>query len=422
MPNAWNGPDPVEAVDPDDYELGTWWRANNDITLRRARVWTGPNEINLANRRARVWTTGGAQLGIATLPDNLPVGWSEHDYDAPIPITANTQFITSFGTGGNEGAIAGALVADVISADGNVTALSAGSVVPGNGLFNLSAGAFPNIGSVNQSFYGSDFVYDVGIGGNTAPRITALNVSVNGGTVTVTVTAEDDETLVGATYRYSWGDGSADTVSGSNVANHVYTATGTYALLITVTDAGNLSDHAAAVADVVLLGGNTTVFFDVAGILVTGIGSALAASAGGSVQRACVVPGDIAWDECDCGLLAISPNRWFLSDTFPASTGPGSRNGPCELAWLVGELVIQVIRCAPNPRQGATSPTCAQLSAGAQVLVSDAYVTLATTLRILCELKEQGRIIDFSLNDEITRGPEGGCVGVELRAQVAVPR
>jgi hypothetical protein len=247
MNNAWGGADPVEAVDADDYELGTRFRANNDITLRRARVWTGAGEINITNRKARVWSTGGAILAIASLPDDLPPGWSEHDYDTPLPVTAGTQFVASFSTGGNEGALPGALLTDVTSADGNVTALAAGSVLPGNGLYNLSSGAFPNTGSGNQSFYGADVVYDVGIGGNTAPRITGMSVTTLNATATAGVTVEDDETLVNATCRFNWGDGTPDTVLTypNLTASHTYAYTGMYAVLATVTDADGAHDYEA---------------------------------------------------------------------------------------------------------------------------------------------------------------------------------
>ena len=34
-------------------------------------------------------------------------------------------------------------------------------------------------------------------------------------------------------------------------------------------------------------------------------------------QRSGVVPGQIAWDECDCGLLAVSVAQIYLTETFP---------------------------------------------------------------------------------------------------------
>lgn len=247
MVNGWGGADPVEAVDLDDYELGTQYRANADITLTHARVWTGAGEINLTNRRARVWSTAGAQLGIATLPDDLTTGWSIHAYDTPIEVTSGTQFIASFSTGGNEGALAGALGSAVDSSDGNLTAVAAINGVFGNGVYNLQHGSFPATGSGNQSFYGSDVVFTVGIGGNTAPVITALVADAAGAVVTATAVYTDAETLVGASTRFSWGDGEADTVVTYPTisAQHTYAESGLYAVLATVTDASGATDYAA---------------------------------------------------------------------------------------------------------------------------------------------------------------------------------
>lgn len=247
MAYGWNGPDPTEASDADDYELGTRYRANADVTLLKARVWTGPGELNIANRKARVWSTAGAQLGIASLPTDLAEGWSTHAYDSPIEITSGTTFVVSFSTGGNEGAAAGALGSDVPSADGLLTAL-ASSNPPGNGVYNLSPGMFPTTGSGTSAFYGADVEYTAGIGGNTAPRITAFTVTAAGATATATVVAEDDETLTGATYRFQWGDGSSDTITThpTSSAAHTYTLPGSYAVLVTVTDADGASDVDAA--------------------------------------------------------------------------------------------------------------------------------------------------------------------------------
>ena len=247
MVNGWGGADPVEAVDADDYELGTQYRANADITLTHARVWTGAGEINVANRRARVWSLAGAQLGIATLPDDLTTGWSTHAYDAPIEVLSGGGFIASFSTGGNEGALAGALGSAVDSSDGNLTAVAAAQGVAGNGVYNLTRGSFPNVGSGNQSFYGADVVFTVGIGGNTAPVITALTANAAGAVVTATVAYTDAETLVGSTTRFVWDDGEADTVVTYPTvsAQHTYAASGLYAVLATVTDASGATDTAA---------------------------------------------------------------------------------------------------------------------------------------------------------------------------------
>lgn len=420
MPTAWGGGDPVPVVDPDDYEIGTQYRANADITITHIRVHTGAGEINIANRKGRVWSTGGAQLAIADMPDNLPDGWSQHALTTPLAVTAGTNFIVSFMTGGNESALAGALAGNVNSADGLVTAVAAGSAVFGNGVFNLTPTVFPNTGNPGQSFLGVDFVYTVGISGNTAPQITSITAAATGALVTATVAATDAETLVGATYRYTWGDGSADTVTGFNVASHTYPASGSYALQVTVTDADGLSDTASIVIDVVILSGYELRLYDVASILVSGIDNDLAGTIAGRPNRACVVPGAIAWDQCDCGLLAVSHNRWFLSDNFPLETGPGTKTTPCELGVLVVEMSIQIIRCVPSPTGTSLSVPCSKLNTASQVLVQDAYVTLKAARRILCELKDDGTILDYTFNEQTALGPEGGCAGTDLRALVAI--
>ena len=170
-----------------------------------------------------------------------------------------------------------------------------------------------------------------------------------------------------------------------------------------------------------------TGFYQVADLLVTNVAAVLVTSLGGAVERACVVPGDIAWDSCNCGLLAVSVRRWFLTDNFPeSSAGIGNTTGiratPCDLPWLVGEVRLQVIRCAPIPDGNAISVPCPELDAAAQVLLSDAYVALTETVSTLCELREIDQIVDYVLGDQETQGPAGDCVGSELTAQVALVR
>ncbi len=164
--------------------------------------------------------------------------------------------------------------------------------------------------------------------------------------------------------------------------------------------------------------------WDVSSILVTGIADALAATDAGAVDRACVVPGDVAWDECECGLLAVSPRRFFVSDEFPeGALGRGLvRTSPCNQPWLVAEVFISIIRCVPQPGDNQLAPTCEQLAAAGRVLLVDAYVTLDTTISILCELREDDRIIDYVLGEQLSRGPEGACVGTELGVFIGLDR
>jgi hypothetical protein len=422
VPNAWGGSDPIQSADADTYELGTEFEAQVDITLTHARIWTGPGEINIANRRARVWTTGGAELGIATLPDDLAPGWSVHAYDDPISISAGTNFVASYSTGGNYGFLASALDNNVPSADGNVVAVGFATAVNGNGVFNITPGLFPTGSAGNHPFYGSDVVYEVGSGDETIPVISNVAVSAVGGTATAVVTLANLGDVVDPVYTFDWGDGSTPTIGSSATAQHVYSASGTYALLVTVENQEGESDTAAVIVEIIILSGQRLIFFDVASALVSGISDALVGSLGGVPNRACVVPGAIAWDECDCGQLAVSASRWFLSENFPLETGPGTQSTPCMMPYLVGEFIIQLIRCMPSPQGRDTFVPCAKLSAAARILIEDAFIVLTSTTSILCELRRDDIIVDFTLGEQSTVGPEGGCGGTELRASVAIVR
>lgn len=422
MPNAWGGGTPVETTDADTYELGTEFRALVDITLTHARVWTGAGDINFPNRRARVWTAAGAELGIATLPDDMPTGWSNHAYDEPVSILAGTRFVASYSTGGNYGFLASALDADVPSVDGNVVALGFASATNGNGVFNITPGLFPTNSAGNHPFYGSDVVYEVGSGQEGVPVISSVTTTVNGGTVTATVTLQNPGDVVDPIYTFHWGDGSAPTIVGSNTAQHVYASSGTYALLVTVENQEGSSDSYAVPIEIIILSGGRFIFYDVASILVSGISDALAGTMEGQPNRACVVPGAIAWDQCDCGQLAISASRWFYSENFPTETGPGTQSTPCMMPYLVGELVIQLVRCMPSPEGRDLFVPCAKLSNSARILIEDAYVVLETTRQTLCELRSDDIIVDFTFSEQTTVGPEGGCGGTELRVLVGILR
>jgi len=247
MALAWNGSDPVQVADTEDYELGVAYRTNGDITISHVRVWSGAGEEDITNRRARIWSSVGSQLAVITLPDNLTPGWTLHALDTPLEVTSGTTIVVSYMTGGNYGALSGALDNDVPSADGLVTALAASNAPGGNnGRFNETPGSFPSLGVGTHPFYGPDFQYTAGIGGNTAPRITDTSATATGLVATAAATVEDDESLTGLTLRIDWGDGQNSTVTYPTLsAQHTYTTAGTYPLLFRATDSDGLSDYEA---------------------------------------------------------------------------------------------------------------------------------------------------------------------------------
>jgi hypothetical protein len=162
-------------------------------------------------------------------------------------------------------------------------------------------------------------------------------------------------------------------------------------------------------------------FHTVASRVLTAVEDALEA-AGNPVQRSCVVNGAIAWDECDCGLLAVAVGRQYLSNSFPSPL-TDTDSSQCGAAWLVADLVLQVIRCAPSPQNGAFSPSCDALDGSAQEVITDAWYVMETVPCLLESMKEDTReIIDYLVRTLTPQGPQGGCVGSELVFTVGVRR
>lgn len=135
--------------------------------------------------------------------------------------------------------------------------------------------------------------------------------------------------------------------------------------------------------------------------------------------RSGVVPGAIAWDACDCGLLAVSLARVYLSEEFP--TPAQNPAGNCDAPFEVGEYVLQIIRCAPG-QDGLNPPTVAELDASAQEVLRDAYEALKGVSVRLCEMEEARDIVDQMVGGLTSQGPSGQCVGNELRFFVGLRR
>jgi hypothetical protein len=159
-------------------------------------------------------------------------------------------------------------------------------------------------------------------------------------------------------------------------------------------------------------------FYDIAVALKAESERRLRRTIGGVPERSCVVPGAIAWDDCQCGQLSISILQTWPGVTFPGDPGTGSATlGPCQVGWLMSQLVIQVARCAPNPGPDGVVP-CSALEQGARVTAEDAMAIREAAFCGLQFLKD--RDDDFIVRGQVTVGPEGGCMGVEQSVVVGV--
>jgi len=162
-------------------------------------------------------------------------------------------------------------------------------------------------------------------------------------------------------------------------------------------------------------------------LVVTGVGQAvyddLVDTPGGQPDRFCpLVPGDIAWDACDCGLLAQTITSAFGSNNFPQPAAD-SRQTRCGPNLTVAQVTLVLVRCVttfePNS-DGTRPPTCAQLLADAVTLEYDRWTVRRAVSCYLGGLRDATRIHDFAVGPVASVGPSGGCVGVQLTYQFAV--
>jgi hypothetical protein len=136
-----------------------------------------------------------------------------------------------------------------------------------------------------------------------------------------------------------------------------------------------------------------------------------------------VVPGLVAWDDCSCGILAVTWSILMASEVFPQEKIDVTGN--CDAPWEVMEGVVQLIRCAPSIPGNSSrqlAPTVQSLSDAAQRLDKDASQVTRAVSRLLCTMKDNGDIADHMVGRTTSLGPEGGCVGIESRMYVALPR
>lgn len=148
--------------------------------------------------------------------------------------------------------------------------------------------------------------------------------------------------------------------------------------------------------------------------------------------RVCVVPGQPAWDSCEdpCdggdqagGQLSVSVVRMYPSAlaVFPAEDRQvlGVKN--CTLPQLTAvEILVTLLRCAPGPSEDACPPSCEDLAKASAVLHTD--MTTVYNALLCCfpttSLRRRGQL--FTVGQQRTVGPQGGCVGLEQRITVAL--
>lgn len=159
-----------------------------------------------------------------------------------------------------------------------------------------------------------------------------------------------------------------------------------------------------------------------AAVVVTGIGQCIVdelnatPESGGvpaNMRIAYLVPGEIAWDSCECGQLALSIVRDFPTVTFPVDDSLNPVKGGCMTRTLGYEVTVSLTRCVPGPQKSGKPPTVESLYAAALVVEGDAWAVENGIACCLASLKNDRTILDYRYGGVRRVGPEGACAGVE---------
>lgn len=125
--------------------------------------------------------------------------------------------------------------------------------------------------------------------------------------------------------------------------------------------------------------------------------------------REYVVPGQLAWDECECGLLGIEWISAPFSRAFPTPSPP--TDDGCR-PYLALQVQVSVLRCAPNPGSHGEAPSPSALSDAAQTNLDDLEAMLSGVATAVKFMIDNNMILNFSLSAPVPAGPAGSCVGV----------
>jgi hypothetical protein len=136
-----------------------------------------------------------------------------------------------------------------------------------------------------------------------------------------------------------------------------------------------------------------------------------------SASRYLITTGQIAWDDCCDGQLAVSYTRTSPTDAFPTEAialSPPVGEG-CSPGYEIGEISVQMIRCAPQALNGQNAPSVKALTDYARQTLIDANQVRRSVTSALCSLKaDVPNRLDYFIRDQLMLGPEGGCAGSEL--------
>lgn len=138
----------------------------------------------------------------------------------------------------------------------------------------------------------------------------------------------------------------------------------------------------------------------------------LALTIGGPLEDACVVWGNITWDNCCPGQLRVAFAHQFPSSRFP---NPDFQPTVCNTYERATDYLISVLRCAASPNAQGEPPPCTSLDKEAQIASADGD---AIWRAVRCCFMNTD--FNYTIRSLDPLGPRGACRGVQLLVTVGL--
>lgn len=159
----------------------------------------------------------------------------------------------------------------------------------------------------------------------------------------------------------------------------------------------------------------------VANLVLTAASQALSGSSAGPINRVLMSPGaEVAWDECECGLLALSTGRVYRSRG-QIFNDAGDVFLNCDAEIRVVSFSLSVVRCVPSVGDNVTSaPTADALTAAFAIQEEDGFLVWEAVTDTLCALVKASppQVPAYVVNERVPLGPQGGCAGSQINFKV----
>lgn len=157
-------------------------------------------------------------------------------------------------------------------------------------------------------------------------------------------------------------------------------------------------------------------------VLITGTGDAivtsLEAGPGGPLKRKLLIaPGTVeAWDECDCGILIQTLVRTYYSQ-IPLS-GEAAQDGTtnaCTIPYVNFDVATSLGRCVHVGTEDGRPPKEAHVISNGILDLQERYLLRSMVNCVMSYAKENDRVAEYFIGEQVGVGPSGGCAGSTLR-------